>query len=381
MIRSPATLRAPTLPLSRYSTMSGAIRVESMRTRIGVSVSLRIWCAPSLPRGKATTSPSRSCRSPSCVRSVGSPRRTITHSSFAWCVWNGPCLSPGSTSYMLAPMSSASICAPTQASLIRQPSRSSVRSHSGSLLRLKTFMPQAYGEGRVIDHEEALTWTSPALPHGNRSESRSPRVTDRTLAQAKVCPGAVDMKGAHLELRSVAHRWVGHELADLLSTAAGGGDLRGPLQGCLPRGHVEDGEPSVELLGLRVSTSGDRPVAGHHDGIHVFGQPAAEHPHACVHGLLDHRMSSLSHGGELLLGDVVNRAAGERNQVPRHLTTPFSAACSGRISASPVGGRDGQATEDSPLPRPARVHFVRGLPETLARATRRCPPLLLDARI
>ena len=69
---------------------------------------------------------------------------TITHSSFAWCVWNGPCLSPGSTSYMLAPMSSASMCAPTQASLIRQPSRSSVRSHSGSLLRLKTFIPQAY---------------------------------------------------------------------------------------------------------------------------------------------------------------------------------------------------------------------------------------------
>src|ERR687886_435463 len=29
-------------------------------------------------------------------------------------------------------------------------------------------------EGRVIDHEEALTWTSPALPHGNRSESREP---------------------------------------------------------------------------------------------------------------------------------------------------------------------------------------------------------------
>ena len=36
-------------------------------------------------------------------------------------------------------------------------------------------------------------------------------------------------------------------------------------------------------------------VAG--DGIHVLGQPAAEHQNACVHGLLDHRMSSLSHGG------------------------------------------------------------------------------------
>src|SRR5437764_12875761 len=53
MIRSPATLRAPILPVSRYSTMSGAISVESMRTRTGASVSLRIWCAPSLPRGNA----------------------------------------------------------------------------------------------------------------------------------------------------------------------------------------------------------------------------------------------------------------------------------------------------------------------------------------
>src|SRR2546423_2943288 len=71
--------------------------------------------------------------------------------------------------------------------------------------------------------------------------------------------------------RSVAHRRVRHELADLLSTAAGGRDLRGPLQRCLPRGHVEDREPSVELLGLRVSASGDRPVTGHHDGIDVLG--------------------------------------------------------------------------------------------------------------
>src|SRR6266567_2351370 len=126
----------------------------------------------------------------------------------------------------------------------------------------------------------------------------------------------------HVGLRSVAHRRVGHELADLLSTAAGGRDLRGPLQRCLPTGQVEDREPSVELLGLRVRAGGDRPVTGHHDGIDVLGQSAAEHPHACVHGLLDHRMSSLSYGGELLSGDVVHRDAGERNQVSRHLTTP-----------------------------------------------------------
>src|SRR6185437_11567973 len=60
----------------------------------------------------------------------------------------------------------------------------------------------------------------------------------------------------------------------------------------------------------------------HHDGRRVLVQSTAEHPHAFVHCLLDHRMSSLSHGGELLSGDVVHSAAGERNQVPRHLVTP-----------------------------------------------------------
>ena len=37
--------------------MSGAIRVESIRTRIAVSVRLITWWAPSLPRGKQTASP------------------------------------------------------------------------------------------------------------------------------------------------------------------------------------------------------------------------------------------------------------------------------------------------------------------------------------
>jgi hypothetical protein len=36
--------------------MSGPIIEESMSTRIGASVLLVIWCAPSLPRGKQTTS-------------------------------------------------------------------------------------------------------------------------------------------------------------------------------------------------------------------------------------------------------------------------------------------------------------------------------------
>ena len=63
--------------------MSGAIRDESIRTRIGVSVPFLTWCAPSLPRGKQTTSPSFNSCSPSGERSVGAPRRTMSHSSFA----------------------------------------------------------------------------------------------------------------------------------------------------------------------------------------------------------------------------------------------------------------------------------------------------------
>ena len=122
--------------------MSGLIKVESIRTRMAESVRLLTWCAPSLPRGKQMTSPSLSVRSPSCVRSVGSPRRTTSHSSFAWWVWYGHRRSPGSSSYMLPPINSAPMRAPTQASLLRHPSRSSARSHS-SLFRLKTFTPEA----------------------------------------------------------------------------------------------------------------------------------------------------------------------------------------------------------------------------------------------
>jgi hypothetical protein len=40
----------------------------------------------------------------------------------------------------------------------------------------------------------------------------------------------------------------------------------------------------------------------------------------------------LGHVGEILLGKR-HCAVIERDQIPRHLTTPFSVACSGRISA------------------------------------------------
>src|SRR5438876_10436214 len=55
--------------------MSGAISVESMRTRTGASVSFRIWCAPSLPRGNATTSPSN--RRPPPYRFTSNPSLSL----------------------------------------------------------------------------------------------------------------------------------------------------------------------------------------------------------------------------------------------------------------------------------------------------------------
>ena len=50
----------PILPLSGYTAASGLCFVESMSTRIGSSVSLRTWCAPSGPSRKHTTSPGSS---------------------------------------------------------------------------------------------------------------------------------------------------------------------------------------------------------------------------------------------------------------------------------------------------------------------------------
>jgi hypothetical protein len=55
-------------------------------------------------------------------------------------------------------------------------------------------------------------------------------------------------------------------------------------------------------------------------------QPAAEDPHAGVHGLLNHRVCGIGHGGQILLGEG-HRALVERDQIPRHFTTPFSAHC------------------------------------------------------
>ena len=51
---------------------------------------------------------------------------------------------------------------------------------------------------------------------------------------------------------------------------------------------------------------------------HLRGPPVA------LEGLLDHLVRGLAHGGHMLLGDVVHRAAIERDQVPSHLVTPLS---------------------------------------------------------
>src|SRR4029079_10580829 len=53
MIWSPATLRALTLPVSRNSTMSGAMSVESMRTRTGEPVPFQTWWRPRLAAREA----------------------------------------------------------------------------------------------------------------------------------------------------------------------------------------------------------------------------------------------------------------------------------------------------------------------------------------
>src|SRR4026209_387902 len=60
--------------------------------------------------------------------------------------------------------------------------------------------------------------------------------------------------------------------------------------------------------------------------------PPAEHPNAGVPCLLHHRVCSLGYVGEILLGKR-HCAVIERDQIPRHLTTPFSGLLGTRISA------------------------------------------------
>src|SRR5262249_53574590 len=116
---------------------------------------------------------------------------------------------------------------------------------------------------------------------------------------------------------------VGHELPDLLGTAAGDGDLRGPLECLLAGGHVDDRESADVLFGLGVLTVHDRPISGRNARPLAF-QPAAETPHACVYRLLHHLVRGPTHVGNVIGRDVIHRAVIERDQVSRHLMTPVS---------------------------------------------------------
>ena len=53
---------------------------------------------------------------------------------------------------------------------------------------------------------------------------------------------------------------IGQEHPHLLRTAAGDGDLGGPLERLLACGHIDDGEPADDLLGLRERAVGHQAV-------------------------------------------------------------------------------------------------------------------------
>src|SRR5262249_2960020 len=124
--------RAPSLPLSGYSTVSGTRFAESSITVPGP----RSWCAPSGPTGKQVTSPRRSSRSPSRVRRVGVPSTTISHSSVPWWKWYGQVRSPSGSSKSEIPIGAEPSLRPIHAACQRKPSRSDDWSSSSA----KTFV-------------------------------------------------------------------------------------------------------------------------------------------------------------------------------------------------------------------------------------------------
>src|SRR5688572_15699796 len=85
-------------------------------------------------------------------------------------------------------------------------------------------------------------------------------------------------------------------------------------------------------------------------------QPAAEHPNAGVLCRLRHRVRRLGHLGEILRGKR-HGAVIERDQIPRHLTTPFSEACSVRIS--PSTGTRAMVTDEPPRTHRSGTGLVR----------------------
>src|SRR5262249_17447908 len=139
-------------------------------------------------------------------------------------------------------------------------------------------------------------------------------------------PGAPKVRSAAALLSAIylaEHRGkfgVGPELADLLCAAAGDRELRGPFEGGLSCGHIDDCDSAD---GLRGRSGGDRPVGGDDAGPLVF-QSAGEEVYAGVDGLLNHRVRGLAHGWPVLVGDVIHRVRIERDQVRSHPLTSLS---------------------------------------------------------
>src|SRR3954452_13316342 len=101
-VRAAAAIRL----LSTYSTTSGEAWLPTIRNRTTSLLPFLTWWAPGAPRRNGTTAPSSSSRSPSGVRSVGRPRRTIRSSSVPWWKWYGPDVAPASSSHTAAPSGS-----------------------------------------------------------------------------------------------------------------------------------------------------------------------------------------------------------------------------------------------------------------------------------
>ena len=132
-ICSPFALRAPILPLSSCSTISGAILVESISTRIGESVRLLTWWAPSLPReSRRRRPPSAPARLRACgVWALRARRRATPRLRDACGTGRADCQARARTSL---PRSTPPRCArPPKRPCFASPCAPRLRSHSSPL--------------------------------------------------------------------------------------------------------------------------------------------------------------------------------------------------------------------------------------------------------
>src|SRR4051794_7134312 len=155
-------------------------RSERMTTRHGASASLRTWCAPSGPAGKQTTSPARSTSSPSGVRTVGVPERTMSHSSLAASQWYGHARRPGGSSMRPPARRSAPMAAPRSASRTSKPSGVPV---TGGISAWSTLKGPMTGSA-VPDHEGAHVALPPQAADRAGAEQQVAAELDRPLNPA-----------------------------------------------------------------------------------------------------------------------------------------------------------------------------------------------------